>query len=113
MPPFPQPTALQMEQQARFEVEAFKMGVERFREAIATRDLSELTAGQRLLREIVPKFAALLCKAKDEALELINNGASSHPPPWAWPIGLLADGCGLAPLPFLPKSHSIIINSYD
>ena len=86
------PSALQLEQQARFEVEAFDMGVQRFREAVATRALTELTAGQRLLREIIPGLATAICAARDKALEAINgNGSASHPPPWAWPIQVLAD----------------------
>jgi hypothetical protein len=35
VPSYPTPTALQLEQQARFEVEAFNEGVKRYREAIS------------------------------------------------------------------------------
>jgi hypothetical protein len=109
------PTALQLEQQARFEVEAFNEGVKRYREAIAgseswagtvgdtvkvrrtQSDLTELTAGQKLLVEIVPGLSARIGQAQATALAAINGkGAASHPPPWAWYIGLVDDPDKLA-----------------
>jgi hypothetical protein len=90
-----QPTALQLEQQAKFEVEAFEQGVSRFREALLTRDLSELTAGQRLLREIVPGLSEAITKARAEAVERIGD-RTGQPPQWAWPIQLLDDPAKIA-----------------
>jgi hypothetical protein len=111
VPSYPTPTALQLEQQANFEVEAFNEGVRRYREALAGEqswagevggtvrgrhrrpNMTELTAGQKLLKEIVPGLAAGIAKAKAEAVEAIGRGDGAkggRVPLWAWPIGLLA-----------------------
>lgn len=81
------PHSLLLEAQARFEVEAFDEGISRYREALQARDLTELTMGQRLLREIVPALAERIKAAQDEAeAGLAHRGRL---PLWAWPIGLV------------------------
>jgi hypothetical protein len=88
------PTALQLEAQARFEQEAFDEGVKRYRDAL-TRDVTVLTAGQRLLREIVPGLAAGITKARAEGVASLTSPSGSKIP-WAWPMQLVEEDDRLA-----------------
>jgi len=64
------PTALQLEQQAHFEVEAFDMGVQRFREAVDDLFRSEMG--------LPPNPVRLAGLAKKQAL--LENGKASEEP---------------------------------
>lgn len=90
------PTERELEEQARFEVEGFNEGVERYRDAIANRDLTELTAGQKLLLEIVEPLSAAIAKARAEAVASIAKQGGGDRQPWAWPIQLVEDPSRLA-----------------
>jgi hypothetical protein len=93
------PTIQELEEQARFEVEAFEEGTKRYREAIKSQDLTELTAGQRLLREVVgspdrPGFAAAIAKERAACTESLTRLGQTSP--WALPFQLIEEDDRLA-----------------
>jgi DNA-directed RNA polymerase len=120
MPPVPEREA-QLEAQARFEVEAFDEGTERYREAIAARDLSELTVGQKLLREIVKPFAAAIAKSRAEAADSVTRHGGEKLL-WALPIQLVEEddrlavitvGCVLAMHRFEHEDDAIRLSAHS
>jgi len=77
--------------EARWEQEGVRRAAQRYREAAAASDPSELPSGQRLLREVIPplseKIAELQLQAADQMAS--RGGRAAR---WAIPIQLLDPG---------------------
>ena len=80
-------SAFDLARQARWETEGFRRAIKRYHEEAAHKDWADLSAGQALLREIVPPLSALIATAQANAIASI--GAPGRQPEWAWTIQLL------------------------
>ena len=81
-------SAYDLARQARFETLGFSRAIKRYHEDSAHKDWSELSAGQALLREIVPPLSALIT-THQSSIQLAM-GHAGRQPEWAWQFLLLS-----------------------
>lgn len=84
------PSALQIEQQIRWEHHAVERGVKRYREMTNSMALAETTPGMRAMKDIIPKLVPAIKAAQEEAIKSIQDAGKGRQPDWWWLISFLS-----------------------
>jgi DNA-directed RNA polymerase len=81
--------AFTLSRQAQWETEGFRRAIARYREDMQSKELHEISAGQRLLRDVVPPLAALITEAQRDAAASLVRPIKRSAGDWALHIQLL------------------------
>lgn len=82
------PSAFDLLEEAKWEMEGTRRATEEYRQAAAATDPHSLPSGQKLLREVIPKLSEEITLLQLQGADAIAKVGIT--PLWAWPIQLLA-----------------------